>query len=162
MLDDLKNILEKRTDFSVREQKEKIKKQERERPLDNDFQKEQIAGAEQEKIKSENKNIASGATATGVKLHPLQKSLKVDKIENILSEGLEEVYASLPERKRFEFKKKGEETAFKIFFILKKTKVKAKKIIKLIKQWLKMIPGINRFFLEQEAKIKADKIIEIK
>jgi hypothetical protein len=29
-------------------------------------------------------------------------------------------------------------------------------------QWLKLLPGVNRFFLEQEAKIKTDRIIHLK
>ena len=29
----------------------------------------------------------------------------------------------------------------------------------LIREWLKVIPGINKFFLEQTVKIKTDKII---
>ena len=36
------------------------------------------------------------------------------------------------------------------------------KIIDVIKKWLSIIPGINKFFLEQEAKIKTDKIMELK
>ena len=38
-------------------------------------------------------------------------------------------------------------------------KVHSKKILKAIVGWLKMIPGVNKFFLEQEAKIKTDKIL---
>ena len=38
---------------------------------------------------------------------------------------------------------------------------KAKKIFQLILEWLKLLPGINRFFLEQEAKIKTDRIIHL-
>jgi hypothetical protein len=37
--------------------------------------------------------------------------------------------------------------------------VSTKKIFVLIRAWLKIIPGVNRFFLEQEAKIKTDKIL---
>jgi len=28
--------------------------------------------------------------------------------------------------------------------------------------WLKILPGVNKFFLEQEAKIKTDKILALK
>jgi hypothetical protein len=45
---------------------------------------------------------------------------------------------------------------------LGQTKIKVNKIIDLIRRWLKLIPGINKFFLEQEVKIKADKIIRLK
>ncbi len=60
------------------------------------------------------------------------------------------------------FKIKGEETAWEIRKLLKATHVKIKKIFRLILEWLKMLPGVNRFFLEQEAKIKTDKIITLK
>jgi len=92
----------------------------------------------------------------------LNKDPDYQKIEEILASGLEDLYANLPAAKKKEFKEKGEETAGKIYFLLQKTKVKVKKIIKLIKNWLKIIPGVNKFFLEQEAKIKADKIMELK
>ena len=161
MLDNLKNILEKRTnDFGKEKADLAVEKKEGEKTLGEDFKKEQTAAGRQKKI--EQKKIAPKKSDASAQPHPLQKSLEVEKIENILSEGMEEIYVNLSARRQIEFKKKGEETAAKIFFILKKTKVKVKKIIKLIKEWLKTIPGVNKFFLEQEAKIKTDKIMEIK
>ena len=94
--------------------------------------------------------------------HPLQKTADLVEIESILSQGIENIYDGLSPEKQWEFKKKGEETALKISLLLQKTKVKVKNIIKLIKDWLKIIPGINKFFLEQEAKIKADKLLNLK
>jgi hypothetical protein len=41
-------------------------------------------------------------------------------------------------------------------------KVNIKKIRNLIIRWLRVIPGVNRYFLEQEAKIKTDRISEMK
>ncbi len=84
------------------------------------------------------------------------------KVEQILSAGLEDTYKSLSPLAQQEFKLKGEETALKIREMLRQTKIKVKKIFKLIIEWLSMLPGVNRFFLEQEAKIKTDKIIELK
>lgn len=84
------------------------------------------------------------------------------KIETILEDGLGEMYNNLTPQEQKAFKIKGEETAQGIFrLVYHQTKVKVKKIIKLIKDWLKLLPGINKFFLEQEAKIKADKIIDL-
>ena len=57
------------------------------------------------------------------------------------------------------FKLKGEEVARNIEQVVAAGKSKAKQILHWIKDWLKLIPGVNRFFLEQEAKIKTDKII---
>ena len=90
------------------------------------------------------------------------KEPELVKIENILEENLKEVYASLPADIKPKFKAKGEETATKIRELMEKTKVKARKILKLIKAWLKLIPGVNKFFLEQEAAIKTQKLMAMK
>jgi len=88
---------------------------------------------------------------------------KIQKqVENVLSLGMAEIYLSLTPEKRQEFKIKGEETAKRIGQLLAKTKVNIGEIIKLIKKWLSLIPGMNKYFLEKEAKIKADEIIKIK
>lgn len=84
------------------------------------------------------------------------------KIEKIMTEDLLESYQKLSPIAQQEFKLKGEETALKINELLRSAHVQVKKIFRLIYEWLKMLPGINRFFLEQEAKIKTDKILLIK
>jgi len=33
-------------------------------------------------------------------------------------------------------------------------------IMELVYEWLRMIPKVNKFFLEQEAKIKTDKLLK--
>lgn len=81
-------------------------------------------------------------------------------IENILAEDLKDIYTKLPKSKQIEFKEKGEETANQIATLLNQIKYKVGEILGLIKSWLKIIPGISKFFLEQEAKIKTDKIIK--
>ena len=84
------------------------------------------------------------------------------KIEKMMEEDLSDVYQELTPLQQQEFKIKGEQTAYKIREIMKGAHVKAKTIFKLILEWLKMLPGINKFFLEQEAKIKTDKILGLK
>ncbi len=84
------------------------------------------------------------------------------KIEKIMEEGLGDAFSRLSPVAKQEFKIKGEETAKKIRALMKGTKVKAKKVFALILQWLKLLPGVNRFFLEQEAKIKTDRILNLK
>ncbi len=84
------------------------------------------------------------------------------EVEQIMSEGMLEAFKALPPVKQQEFKMKGEETAREIRTLLLSTKVKVKKIFELILDWLKILPGINKFFLEQEAKIKAERIIRLK
>lgn len=92
----------------------------------------------------------------------VQKSLNLVKIESILEEDLEDVYFKMEPQLQEDFKTKGEETAAEIEKLLEKTKVKTKKIFQLIVGWLRMVPGVNKFFLRQEAKIKTDKIIKLK
>lgn len=82
-------------------------------------------------------------------------------IEKIMEEDLKDAFNELTPIQKQEFKIKGEETASQIRILLQRTHVKVKNVFKLILEWLKMLPGINKFFLEQEAKIKTDKILAI-
>lgn len=87
------------------------------------------------------------------------KSKSYLELEKILSDDLESYYQNLDPAKQEQFKIKGEEAASKIEEMIATFKIKARTVIQIIKQWLLMIPGINKFFLEQEAKIKTQKII---
>lgn len=80
-------------------------------------------------------------------------------VEDILAKGITDIYKDLAPEKKPAFRAKGEEVAQKIRNMIAKGKVKVHAVLKLIKEWLHSIPGINRFFLEQEAKIKTDLII---
>ena len=90
---------------------------------------------------------------------PIVRDAITIEVEHIMEEGLKEAFISLSPVERQEFKIKGEQTAIQIRQLLKKTHVRTKSILKLLFEWLKMLPGINRFFLEQEAKIKTEKIL---
>lgn len=92
--------------------------------------------------------------------HKINDEITV-RVEKIMEEGLGDAYQRLSPIAKEEFKLKGEQTSAKIHELLKSTHVKAKKIFQLLVEWLKMLPGINKFFLEQEAKIKTDRIIMI-
>ncbi len=85
-----------------------------------------------------------------------------EAIDKILSEGLNDIFLSMPPQKQQEFQKKGEETTKKIAVLMSEAKVKVGKIVDLVKKWLKLIPGVNKFFLEQETKLKVDKIVKMK
>ncbi len=93
-----------------------------------------------------------------VSTHPARDQ-ELQAIENILAEGLEKIYQDLPASLQGRFREKGEEVAGQIWRLLEATKVKAQQILELIRGWLRLIPGVNRFFLEQESKIKTDKIL---
>ncbi len=84
------------------------------------------------------------------------------KLEAILEADLADLYNSMDPNDQMKFKIKGEETARNIFqLIYYQSKIKVSKLVSLIRSWLVLIPGINKFFLEQETKIKTDKILEL-
>lgn len=84
------------------------------------------------------------------------------EIETILEDGLGRTYAVLDEATKQEFREKGEETASAIRRMLDGAKVQARRIVRLIADWLRVLPGLSRFFIEQEAKIKADRVLALK
>lgn len=92
---------------------------------------------------------------------PAEKSPSLIKVESVLEEGLADIFYSLPDDKKEEFKQKGEEAAKKIDELLNAAKVSAKKIFDVLKEWLSLVPGVNKFYLSQEAKIKTDKLLLI-
>jgi len=119
--------------------------------------------------KSTEKVVEAPATATTASSSaaPLKSVIseyeeRERQIENFLARDLEEIYLGLPLNKQVEFRKTGEETARKINKLLEHTKINIGKIVVLIRKWLSLIPGVNKFFLEQEAKIKADEIIKLR
>ena len=85
----------------------------------------------------------------------------VIEVEKILEEGIGPFYAALPEEAKPIFKKRGEEVATQIAEMVRRAHLRVRKVVKLISDWLKTIPGINKFFLEQEAKIKADMLKQL-
>ncbi|MFA5109684.1 MAG: hypothetical protein WC458_04040 [Patescibacteria group bacterium] len=113
-----------------------------------------------ETVKPREKAGAGNIIATA-QIQDFQKQ-RAAAIDDILAEGLNEIFLKMKPEERKEFQRRGEETVVKINELLSRTKVKVNKILNLIRRWLKLIPGINKFFLEQEAKIKTDKIIRIK
>ncbi len=134
---------------------------------------EVMAGKEQEKTPTENqpekkstlekyvhKLLPAKARKAAPPIPQFQDAMSV-KIEKILEIGLADEYAKLSPIAKQEFKIKGEEITTKIRDLLQATNVKVKTIFYLIIEWLKVLPGVNNFFLEQEAKIKTDLIIDL-
>jgi hypothetical protein len=112
----------------------------------------------QQAVEQAKPGIAMGQDDQEEPAAPVKDEL-TQEVESVLEEDLDEMFENLPPEKQQEFKEKGEETAGMIKLMIGSTKVKSRKIVHWIKDWLKMIPGINKFFLEQEAKIKTDKLL---
>ncbi|PIY96789.1 MAG: hypothetical protein COY66_03015 [Candidatus Kerfeldbacteria bacterium CG_4_10_14_0_8_um_filter_42_10] len=116
----------------------------------------QIAKEEQKAASAQPVPAATTPTPIAV-----PKSETRREIEKILSEDLVDIYQSMDANQKLLFRQKGEETATLIENLIQTAKATAKKVIQLIGDWLKLIPGVNKFFLEQETKIKTDRILEI-
>lgn len=129
------------------------------------------AQAEAERTPSETEQQKTPDTSTGEIIIPKRKPKVVipvvqdevtERIEKILEDGVGDAYSRLSPAAKQEFKIKGEVLARNIRDLLKSTHIKVKKVFELILEWLRLLPGINRFFLEQEAKIKTDRILALR
>lgn len=85
----------------------------------------------------------------------------IQQVESIMVAGLETTYRQLDPPTQQHFKTVGEQTAKQISTLLQSASYQVKKIIDLLVTWLRIIPHVNRYFLEQEAKIKADRLINL-
>jgi len=90
------------------------------------------------------------------------KSPEVAAVEKILEKNLQDVYSRMTPDQQLRFRQTGEATASKIVELMRAVKIKVGAVAQLIVKWLRLIPGVNRYFLEQEAKIKTDKILALK
>jgi hypothetical protein len=164
-------MVQKITDITKRvedpQEQETIKKPEfvKEAPSEIEIQKEKEAIPSPEvvlpKIEEKKEEPVLSAPAAPTPAAPA-KSPFLEKIEDVLQEDLEDIYFQLPAEKQAEFRQTGEETASKIVLLLSSVKVQVRKILELIVKWLRVIPHVNKYFLEQEAKIKTDKLLELK
>lgn len=92
---------------------------------------------------------------------PIAKDELQTEIEEVMSKDLTDVFLNLPEDKKESFRIAGEEASVMIKTMIESGKIQVKKILEIIRDWLRIIPGVNKFFLEQEAKIKTDAILKI-
>jgi hypothetical protein len=163
MSDDIKKPLN-----NIEQQRFSIEKEvDKEHFLEQGFEQEQrsekVGETVGESMAQEQEDIFGEAGTDGGDLvsqgaYNQQQAARQLEIEKILEKDLGDIYVSLPPEKQRQFKIVGEQTAAAINELYNKGKLTIKKIIDLIRKWLSLVPGVNRFFLEQEAKIKADEI----
>lgn len=82
------------------------------------------------------------------------------RVSSILEEGMKEYYAQLDPAAQARFKAKGDEVAGQIAVMVRGFKVNVQKVLSLIRDWFLTIPSVNKFYIEQEAKIKTDGILQ--
>ena len=122
---------------------------------------EQPVGRESLSTESDVPSLQPKPVDEGVTIHPIPKSITLRKIESILEDDLDDVYFRLDAAHQRLFKEEGERASRQIEAVLATGKSIAVKVLAIIKKWLQVIPGINKFFIEQEAKIKTDQITRI-
>lgn len=83
------------------------------------------------------------------------------EVEKILEYGLGDYIPDMPEEARERFLKKGGEVAAQVSTMVHTLNVQVNLVVTLIKEWLLTIPGVNRYYIEQESKIKTDQIVEL-
>ncbi|MCC6563413.1 hypothetical protein IT087_00805 [Candidatus Uhrbacteria bacterium] len=83
------------------------------------------------------------------------------EVEKILEYGLGDYIPDMPEEARQRFLKKGGEVAAQLSTMVHTLNVQVTLVVTLIKEWLLTIPGVNRYYIEQESKIKTDQIVEL-
>jgi len=82
-------------------------------------------------------------------------------IESVLSGGLTEVYQSMTPEEQLKFRIAGEEAATKLEGLMTGFRATARVVLDIIRDWLKLIPRVNKYFLEQESKIKTDEMLAL-
>lgn len=106
--------------------------------------------------------VVTGLTMTSA---PTPSRAPIDevalRVEKIMEEGLGDYYQQLSPTAQIVFKRKGEEAATEISQMVRSLNLKVRRVLRLLRDWLLTIPGVNKFFLEQEAKIKTDRILEL-
>lgn len=101
-------------------------------------------------------------SAPEVPKQSLGKSEAEIQVEGVLEEGMQEAFSSMDQQHQHMFKEAGEHTAREIVSVMNAVKVQTQQVFELIKAWLRIIPGVSKWYVIQEAKIKTDKILHMK
>ncbi len=89
------------------------------------------------------------------------KSATRKEVETVLSQGLTDVYKSMNPQEQEQFRAKGEQVASGIEQMIATFTATTRRVLQLIREWLMLIPRVNKFFLEQESKLKTDEVMKL-
>jgi hypothetical protein len=144
--------------FSTPEQRQQIEKPEQMKEI---HERPESQAEHLKEIRQETMEQPSGAPASAaVQQLPISaEEQRLQEIESVLSDGLQDIYKTLPPVEKQRFKIEGEKAAKEVAGLLSQVKVKVQQIISVIRRWLLVMPGVNKFFIEQEAKIKAERLL---
>ncbi|HLD21440.1 MAG TPA: hypothetical protein VJB65_00905 [Patescibacteria group bacterium] len=133
--------------------------QELQRSQEQHTQSQESKGSEIQQPGVTGTQTAQQQTGTAQTIQP--KTAERIEIEKVLSEGLAGLYQSMTPEEQEQFRLKGEEAAGAIELLMHTFKATARKVLSLIREWLATIPRVNKFFLEQESKLKTDKFMQL-
>lgn len=111
-------------------------------------------------------NKSNSSIVDDEKSHMNEIDLEMEKhIEKILNDDLSNIYESLSDQEKENFKKNQHEVSIKIIASIKSAAGNIKKAIKtiftLIYKWMNSMKGIkNKAFIEKSTKLKVEKILQ--
>lgn len=114
-----------------------------------------------EEALAESKEAPSPAAPSAVRTPAAPKDPTTAAVEKILEQDLGDLYVKLDPETKKKLRVRGDILTERLKAVVSGARVKARRILSWIRDWLRLIPGINKYFLEQEAKIKTDKILEL-
>lgn len=82
-------------------------------------------------------------------------------VEQTLETGLGDMVNRLPDVAKERFTAKGKEIAMQLTKSVYAGIPQSRVVVELVKAWLLTLPSVNKYFLEQEAKIRTDAIIAL-
>lgn len=88
-----------------------------------------------------------------------EKSGRIVQVEQVLSQGLAEVFKGLNPQQQIAFKEQGEALAEQLAQAMEKVGSFARKAYRAIRKWLDSLPNVSRAFVVQESKIKTDQLL---
>lgn len=110
---------------------------------------------EESQVPAQERALPSLAATSSAAPRP-PKDPDLHEVETMLAGGLESFYKGLSAKDQETFRKKGEEISKELAGMVKRLSIDLKRALQLVRDWLLVIPGVSKFFLEQEAKIKVD------
>lgn len=142
---------------------ERVAKQmQQERFLEAESGLEMMSGdAEDESTEADNDAQGTARPVSNLQEQESEKDEVYLEVEKILEDGLGSFVETMEPTAKERFLKKGREVTGLIAAMVRSLHVKTKDVFHLLKEWLLTIPGVNKFFLEQEVKIKTDRIIDL-
>lgn len=133
-----------------------------EAPKDQETRKETVPkGADVRVPAAETAPAAPKAAVARQSAAPEAKDKYRVRVERALEQNLWDLYFALPQGAREKFKEEGEAAAAALRDAIESKSVKPSMVLKPVLRWLKTIPNVNPYFLEQEAKIKTDKVMNL-